>query len=605
MPTPEPLTRAAALAPRTADDQTRTVRLVWSTGAAVIRQDMTGHYREVLSLDTGAVDLSALIGAPVLNAHRRGELRDVLGTVREAGIAGAEAWAIVEFSRRPDVEPIWQDVVAGVIRNVSAGYDVQDWQDSTDPATGERIRTAVRWTPRELSLVPIGADAGATTRSQENSMTGTTAAAPAIDRAAIDTEIRAIADTAVTAGLDRTAANDLASGLITRGATADDARAAAFTALAQRSAATPALRTQVIVGPSNDDPAVRAGWMADALITRVDPSYTPPDHARQYVGFTLPDMGREILRLRGVSTTGLMPASIITRALHTSSDFSIILGNTVGRTMRQAYTAVPSGLKRLGRQTTAKDFRAKYRIQLDGPTTLEAVGEHGEFKSGTLAEAAESYKLGTFGRIIGITRQALINDDIGAFSDLSRRMGQAASQFEAKFLVDLLESGAGNGPTMSDGNPLFHASHANKAGSGAVIGETTLSAGRLALRKQKGQAGDLIAVTPKHLLIPSDLETAAEKQLAAIQATSAGDVNVFAGKLDLVVEPRLTSATRWYVTADAGEVDGLEYAYLEGEPGPQIESKNGFEIDGVQIKVRLDFGAGFVDWRGWYMNAGA
>lgn len=154
---------------------------------------------------------------------------------------------------------------------------------------------------------------------------------------------------------------------------------------------------------------------------------------------------------------------------------------------------------------------------------------------------------------------------------------------------------------MSDSDTLFHADHGNKAASGAAISETTLSAGRLAMRQQTGPGGELIAVTPRYVLVSPENETTAEKVLSAIQATTVADVNPFSA-LAIVVEPRL-SGTRWYITADPAEIDGLEYAYLAGAPGPQIESRAGFEIDGVQIKVRLDFGAGFVDWRGWYLNA--
>lgn len=196
-----------------------------------------------------------------------------------------------------------------------------------------------------------------------------------------------------------------------------------------------------------------------------------------------------------------------------------------------------------------------------------------------------------------------MNDDLGAFADLSRRMGQAAAAFEADFLVALLTSGSGSGPTMSDAKALFHADHGNKASSGAAIAEATLSAGRLAMRKQTGLGGELIAVTPRYLLVSPDKETEAEKAISQVQATKTSDSNPFTA-LAVAVEPRLTG-NRWYIVADPTEIDGLEFAYLEGEPGPQIETKAGFDVDGVQVKVRLDFGAGFVDWRGWYTNAGA
>lgn len=72
------------------------------------------------------------------------------------------------------------------------------------------------------------------------------------------------------------------------------------------------------------------------------------------------------------------------------------------------------------------------------------------------------------------------------------------------------------------------------------------------------------------------------------------------GKLVLLVEPRLSVAKRWYVVADPASAEGLEYAYLEGAPGPQIETRAGFEVDGVQTRIRLDFGAGWTDHRAWH-----
>ena len=316
-------------------------------------------------------------------------------------------------------------------------------------------------------------------------------------------------------------------------------------------------------------------------------------------------MARELLTLRGDSTMGRSPATLITRALHTTSDFPIILGDTVGRVLRDAYQAAPSGVRRLGRQTTARDFRSVNKVMLGEAPLLEKLNEHGEIKAGTMAEAREAYRVETWARKIGITRQVLVNDDLGAFADLARRMGQAAAETEARILVALLESNNGSGPKLSDNKALFHADHGNKAAAGAAIPDATLSAARLALRTQTGIEDRTIRVTPRNLLVPPALETEAEKWLASVSPARADDVNPFAGSLSLVVEPRLSNATRWYVTADPAEIDGLEYAYLAGGEGPQVESKSGWDVDGVEIRVILDYGAGFIDHRGWYANAGA
>jgi len=620
------LTRRASLKPQTVNVEERNVEIVWSTGAPVRRRDMAGQYIERLSLAPEAVDLSRLEGASVLDAHRQTAVRDVLGSVRSATVDGKRGTALIQFSARPEVEPIWQDVMAGILRHVSVGYSVEDWAETTE--NGARVMTAVRWTPHEISLVPTPADPGAYIRMEKNmtdkqskvpagndastrsstvagdntAETHTDIVAPDNDvqtRVSRNTEIRSIAR---IAGLDQS----WIDGQIDANADPDTARCAAFAALANRSA--PSIRTEQVrveMSGSQDDPALRTRQMGEALYARINPRHELSEPARRYAYSTPVDMAKELLTLRGESTLALSPASLVTRALHTTSDFPIILGDTVGRVLRDAYQAAPSGIRRLGRQTTARDFRAVNKIMLGEAPLLEKLNEHGEIKAGTMAEAREAYKVETWARKIGITRQVLVNDDLGAFSDLARRMGQAAAETEARILVTLLEAGSGNGPTMSDGKTLFHADHGNKAGSGAVISDATLSAARLALRTQKGIEDRTIRVTPRNLLVPPALETTAEKWLASIAPAKAADVNPFSGSLSLVVEPRLSSATRWYVTADPGEIDGLEFAYLSGAEGPQVESRSGWDVDGVEIRVILDFGAGFIDHRGWFANAGA
>ncbi|MDZ4395792.1 prohead protease/major capsid protein fusion protein [Cypionkella sp.] len=593
------MTRCVDLAPSSADRDARTVEVIWSTGAPVRRRDMAGPYVERLSLAPEAVDLSRLQGASVLDAHRQSAVRDVLGSVQSASVDGQRGTALIRFSARPEVEPLWQDVLSGILRHVSVGYSVEEWAETAE--NGARVLTASRWTPHEISLVPTPADPGAHIRMETN-MTDTIITPAPTDtqtRAAINTEIRSIAR---IAGLDQT----WIDGQIDVAADPDTARRAAFEALASRSA--PTIRTEQVrveMGESQDDPALRARQMGEALYARINPRHELSEPARRYAYATPVDMAKELLTLRGESTMALSPASLVTRALHATSDFPIILGNTVGRVLRDAYQAAPSGIRRLGRQTSARDFRSVNKIMLGEAPLLEKLNEHGEIKAGTMAEAREAYKIETWAKKIGITRQVLVNDDLGAFSDLARRMGQGAAETEARILVTLLEANSGNGPTLSDTKALFHVDHGNKAGAGAVISDATLSAARLALRTQKGIDGRIIRVTPKNLLVPPALETVAEKWLATIAPATAADVNPFSGAMSLVVEPRLSSATRWYVTADPGEIDGLEFAYLSGNEGPQVESRSGWDVDGVEIRVILDFGAGFIDHRGWFQNAGA
>jgi Mu-like prophage major head subunit gpT len=471
-------------------------------------------------------------------------------------------------------------------------------------AKPQKVRKVTKWVLREISLVPIGADPGAKTRKKENMTTPQTTIAPPQPpnpspiqtRAAVNQEIRAL-------GQSFTIDASAVDALIDRQATVEEARAEIIEALRIRQDR-PAPAPRVTLMNDNTSPDTFITRAGEALFARANPSHTPSDQARQFMGMTMKDMAAESLRMRSISTTGLSPADLVKRAL-TTSDFPQLLGNAAHHEVRAAYTAAPAVLKMLARQTTASDFRAKNKIALSEGPTLEKVNEKGEFKYGSLAESGSSYKIDTFGKIIGLSRQAIVNDDLGAFTSLSRIFGQSAAEFEAQFLVDLLESGSGLGPVMSDAKALFHVDHGNKSVAGAVPSEATFSTARTALRKQKGLTGKPINVPPKFILVPPDLETTTEKLLAIVQPNSAATVNPFGGKLALAVEARLSSATRWYMTSDTGAIDGLEFAYLAGEEGPQVDTRAGFEIDGLEIKCRLDFGAAFLDWRGWYTNAGA
>ena len=168
-----------------------------------------------------------------------------------------------------------------------------------------------------------------------------------------------------------------------------------------------------------------------------------------------------------------------------------------------------------------------------------------------------------------------------------------------------LQMNAGAGPTMSDGKSLFHVDHGNRAASGSALSITAVSAARVAMRRQKGLAGEIIQVLPMFLVVPPEKETEAEQIVAQLASVKVDEVNPFSAKLTVLCDPNLTSATRWYLAAAPGRPEGLQHAYLDGFKGPQIVTREGFEVDGTEFKVSMHFGCGFVDWRAWYMNPGA
>jgi HK97 family phage prohead protease len=603
-PSAPPLaTRAADVQPSTLDESARTVEVIWTTGARVMRGSFDPYYEE-LSLDRKHVRMERLTSgrAPLLDMHQASSAAHVLGVIESARIEKGRGVAVVRFAKDdPTADAVWNKVRQGVIRSVSVGYRVHKFEKAEGGEGKVPVMRAVDWEPFEVSVVPIGADAEAHFRAEETHMEQRPE--ESTEHRAAAAERKRVAD---IMKLTARHANRLESGFLERliqdGVPLDEARSLVLNRLADMS---DAIRTEQHVRFADTefgDSDRRVPLMAEALAARFGGA-APSDEARQYMRLRTVDMAKHCLETHGVRTGLLSDNQIITRAMHTTSDFPSLLTETGNRFLRSGYESYQGGVRRICRESSAPDFRAKSKLNLGEAPALLKVNEHGEFTAGTMAASKESYKVETFGRIFGLTRQALVNDDLGAFADLVTKLGRASAEFVAQQLVDLLASN----PTMTDGVAVFHASHGN-LGTTAAISLTSLTEALKMMRLQKGLDGKTpIDATPKYLIVPAALEVIAKQYIAQITATKASDVNPFVSNLEPVVDPRLDakSATTWYLAADSSLLDTIEYSYLDGAPGPQIDTQQGFEFDGVQMKVRLDFGAGVLDYRGLFKNVGA
>lgn len=551
------LTRAAAtLAPSTLDRKSGTVQAIIATGADVNR----GGWTERLAVTPEAVQIRDRV--PLLDGHRQGSVRDILGRATDVRFEGGNLVATLTIS-----EPATLDAIErGDISGVSIGYAVTRWADSTEG--GRRVRTATSWELREVSLVPVPADSGAFIRSS-------------IGEVELDNENTHEAEQATAE---------------TRSAQP-----------AQQQQATASAQIRAHVGTSSDDPAVTFTRQADALAARMSGSDCS-EAARLFMGFGFADHARSILLRSGVPGVNAMSReAVLHEAMSRSapgmvgtSDFSQLLLAGTNRVLADGYKRAESPIMSLFRKRTVSDFRDVEINAIGGFGVLEEVDEHGEITATQTDAVHGSYSVKTFGKTFALTRRAIINDDLGAFGRVTAELGKAAAETEAAKAVALL---TGN-PSMYDGKALFHADHGNLATAGAAIGETTVSAARLAMRKQTGITGERIGVTPRYLLVGPELETAAEKFLASINATDTDNVNPFASKLSLMVEPRI-EGTGWHVFASAAELPCFEIAHLASAPGPQISMREGWEVLGREFRVVLDFGVAATDWRGAYHNAGA
>jgi hypothetical protein len=656
-----PLSVRAVVEAQTINDEARTVDLVLSTGAAVERYDWftDTRYLEVLSLDPSAVRLGRLNdGAPLLDSHSAWSVSDMLGSIVPGSVVltKSELRATARFSKREAVAPVWQDVRDGHIRSVSIGYRVHRFEESSGNGNKLPVRKAVDWEPYEGSMVPIPADAGAKVRGEKPADTNpcqivtrgeskekvmedearsetivetdqlTPARTPDPPAATEPNErdegsaaerarVRGIRNACLAARVTRSFEDKL----IDEGIPLVEAQNRIFDELRKRDqdsrgpSRIPSGDAGVTVG---DDPLVhvRAG-LEGALLHRVAPDrFKLDDKSSQYRGMSLLDMGRAFLKARGIRVTDLDRSRLVDKllqrtGLHTTSDFPGLFEDAANKNLRAAYEAAPQTWLPISKLVSLSDFKPSRQLQVgDAPALLEIL-EHGEYTFGTIGEAKESIQLKTYGRMFGITRQALINDDLNAFGEVPAAFGRKARDIES----DLAWAQITSNPTMGDSVALFDAAgHFNYTASGTAIDVTSLGVGRAAIRKQKGiDAVTPLNLSPQFLIVPAGKETIADQYVTQITPAQGSTVNPFAAggrtPLTLIVEPRLdvASATAWYMATATAQAPVLYHGILEGQEGPLVSQQEGFDVDGMKFRCRIDVAFKAADWRAIYKNVGA
>lgn len=625
-------------------EASRTVKLVWTTGAQVMRYDWYEGKRflEELSLDQGAVDLSRLNdGAPLLASHDVYDLNSQLGVVERAWIEGGKGYAEVRFPVEgisEDADRVFKLVQDKIIRNVSVGYRVDKYQITDNQGDGLDVWRAVSWMPMELSLVTVPADAGAGVRSEkpmhacefigrsspapithqtENEAmkpteTNTVDATRAAEQtAAVDAAVAAERTRCVEIRKRVTAADlpaEVAETAITRGIAVDHVGNFILDELAARGQkpGLPAALSGARL--SQDQIEGRRGAIIEAVMHRADASANKlSDNSREFRGLNLIGLARAVLEADGVSCRGWTPMEIATRSLHTTSDFPNILAAISGKTLQAGYAAEQRTFLPFSTRNDAVDFKNKSSLQLGEGPSLDPVNEKGEFTRGTLGESAEAWKIKTYGKVIGITRQGLINDDLGAFTRIPKQFGSAGVRLENDIVWGIIIANA----AMSDTVALCHATHANLiTGGTSVLAIAGLSAMRQAFRQQKGlDKKQTLNLEMKILAVGSALETTAEQLISGLVVpnTPTSALPQFFRSLQPIVEPRLDAlpATAWFGFTDPAQMESLEHGYLEGQEGVYLESRIGFDVDGIELKARHDFGAKAVNYRGICKSAGA
>ncbi|MCD8139458.1 MAG: HK97 family phage prohead protease [Planctomycetaceae bacterium] len=605
---------------------------------------------------------------PVLDSHNRHSTDAVYGVAENPTFPEGQRESIctARFSKNnPKAEPVFKDIQDGILRGWSFGYDVLRMVKTEREIEGLPVYVATLWEPFELSVVPVPADPNAGTRDKEsmsrsceilhfrgNTMTeeekkrqeeeekkrkeeekkrqeeeekkrqeeeeksksGKKSEPDEEERARIDglartaerrriSEIRAAYETMPTA-MDPAKVNEF----IENGASADDFRRELLQAMRSKQ---PKMSPPGMVEFGSDQADKKREAMSRALLARAAPGryeIQAGDAAREFRGLVLIDVARRCLEDAGISTNGMSRREIAetalgarrVRGMHVTNDFPHLLSDTINKVLRDAYKLAQPTYQPFCNRASFTDFKERHLVQISDVGKFVEIPEGGEYKYTSFGEAKEKYGIVKYGNRLYLSWESIINDDLSAFHRLPTSIAIEAAQHCADIVYGVLLKN----PVMGDGYNLFCAEHGN-LGTAADIDLAGMDAAFTAMGEQENSNGRVLNLTPEFLIIGHSKRTKALQYLNdTVVPTKADDVTPAQMRgLSPIVEGRV-KGSQWFLACNPGYIDTIEYAYLEGKEGLFTEERWGFEVDGLEIKARLVFGAAPIDWRGLYMNPG-
>ncbi|EFM23824.1 caudovirus prohead protease [Selenomonas sp. oral taxon 149 str. 67H29BP] len=575
---------------------------------------------EILSHDAEAIDLSRLqeIGVVLFN-HDRDR---VIGRVLDVRLdeVTRKLRATIQFDEDEESERIYQKVCSGTLRGVSVGYAVDVWESVEAGAKSSNGRftgpceVATRWTPYELSIVSVPADAtvGVGRSYVENGDGNMDEQKNDIDVKDQEREatqpaplVNAEAERQVAVAEERARVREIGTmcrqfgvddvPYINNGMSVEAVRAAILDKLAQERKAQP-VTVQIdemdkFRAAATDGLAMRAGMAVE----------NSAPGAEEFRGKRMMRLAAECVeRELGKSTHAMDDETIVREALTGTGAFPGILSNVAHKSMAQAYQSAPTTYQFWTAQGSNSDFKDATRYRLSEADTLEKLNESGEFKAGGVTEGAAKTSIATYGRMFSLTRQVIINDDMGALQQLPAIYGAAARRMINKMVYKMLQ-----GNPKVEGAVLFHADHKNLCAEDISI--EGLAKMKAAMAKQKNIKGkEYLNIQPAFLICPVELEVQAAQLISSVVDPTKANAtpNPFANKMTVISEPELEDAKAFYLAAAAGIAPTIEVTSLNGNLTPTMERAEQFDTLGIKWRIYMDVGVNLLDYRGIQKSTG-
>lgn len=609
------------------DTDSRTVELSFSSETPYGRwfgDEILCHDEECINLER----FNNGLGTVLFNHDRDA----VVGHIEKVWIEDNRGKALVRFDEDEQSETIFQKVQSGTLQGVSVGYSIKRYEvlDDKDSVSsngrfkGPDTYVVTDWEPLEISIVSVPADPTVGVgRSAEEIHTSidTQEDTKSMDEKEIlkteDVKSTEPVETGITKAdlakameQERKRTSEItalfrdfdvegADEAIVMGVSVDEARTMVMDQLRARNKG-----VSVTMGEAESD-KFRAAAQDAVLMAAGLPVTEPAPGASELRGYSMIELARESLRRECDTKANFGDNMEMARAaINSTSTFPAIMSNLANKSVMNGFNEAETTFQIWTGKGSNRDFKEAARYALSEAGNLELVPEGGQFPQDVFGEASARTKVATYGKIFSLTRQAIINDDLGLFSKIATRYGSAAKRLVNKMVYAQLTGTV----KMQDNVALFDDKHGNVAKTAEALSVTSLAKAITAMRRQKGITDEAnLNITPKYLVVPPELEVTAYQivnSTAAVDGTNSGVVNPYKGRFVVVSDPELIDPTAWYLVADASQHDTIEVTYLNGVETPRLETRQGFDVDGIEYKVAFDVGVDTIDFRGLYKNAG-
>jgi ATP-dependent protease ClpP protease subunit len=412
---------------------------------------------------------------------------------------------------------------------------------------------------------------------------------------------RRIAEATANAGLPVTFATDL----IDRGVTMETALESIIGAWKEKGDVDTPMPGRPTAKIIRDEHDTRRQGMTGAIHAQLAKVKDVSGPERHYMAMPIYEMAALAIDDRSPLRSPSDRQRVLEMAFHTTSDFPAVLENALNKRLAEQFAMQAPTYKMVAEQMDFTDFRPHPISQISDFPLLTEVAQNGEIKFGTLSEKKETVTLRSYASGLKISRQTLINDDMGAIDRAVRGTANAVAATEDQIFWAMVLSASAAGPTLTEtGRAVFNTTDGTLAGSASAITTAALAIGRAAIRKRKRLDGSDLEAVPTLLVVGPDKQTEAEQIIAPLVAAQVSNVNVFTGTMQIVTTAKITG-NAWYMFADPSVLPVFMYGFLSGDAGPRVRMEEPFGMQGASWTCERDFGCGAVGWRGGYRNAGA